>query len=174
MLTDLAQLAGLRVINRSSVQGYADPAKRPPAHEISRALNVAYLLEGSVQRERDHLRLSLELVDATHDRVVWAEHFERAAADVFALQSEVAKTVAGKLQVRLSGAEQSALDEPPTRDLAAYELYLHGRELRFNFGLQTSDTQPLFEGARLLNEAVRRDPGFYDAWNELYLTEINL
>ena len=165
ILTDLGRITDLKVIARSSVLGYADPAKRPPDHEIGRALGVAYLLEGSVQRVGDRVHLTARLTDAAHDRQVWSDTFDRNLADVFALQSEVATTIVGKLQARLSGREKAALDEPPTRDLAAYELYLHAKEIGYNFDPNTSTKgEPLVEAVRLLEEATTRDPDFYAAW----------
>ena len=174
ILTDLARIAELKVISRSSVLGYADPAKRPPAREIGQALGVAYLLEGSVQRTGNRVRLSAQLIDAARDRHVWAETYDRELTDVFSIQSEVANTIAGKLQAQLSRTEKAAIDEPPTRDLAAYELYLHAKELIYNFDPNTSNSDPLREAARLLEEATARDPNYYAAWVLLTNTYGNL
>ena len=174
ILTDLARVEDLKVINPSSVLGYADPSKRPPAHEIGRALGVGYLLEGGVQRAGDRVRLTARLIDAARDREVWADRFDRKLSDVFAIQSEVADTIVGKLQVRLSTMDKATLDEPPTRDLTAYELFLHAKELGYNWDVNTSSMQPLFEEVRLLDEAISRDPGFYEALDQLASTHINL
>ncbi len=164
ILTDLARIAELKVISRNSVLGYADPAKRPPAREIGRALGVAYLLEGGVQRTGNRVRLSARLIDAAHDRHVWADTYDRDLTDVFSIQSEVANTIAGKLQAQLSRLEKAVIDEPPTHDLAAYELYLHAKELIYNFDPNTSNWDTMREAARLLEEATTRDPDFYEAW----------
>ncbi len=174
ILTGLARIADLKVISRTSVLGYRDADKRPPAGEIGRALGVAYLLEGSVQREGSRVHLTAKLIDAAHDRSVWAQSFDGSSADIFSMQSEVADTIAGKLQAQLSRTEKAALTEPPTRDLAAYELYLHAKELIYNFDPNASDRDPLREAARVLEEATARDPEFYAAWVLLTNTYGNL
>ena len=164
ILTDLGRISDLKVISRNSVLGYVDPAKRPPDHEIGRALGVAYLLEGSVQRVGDRVHLTVRLNDAAHDRQLWSESFDRNLADVFALQSEVATTIVGKLQVRLSGREKAALDEPPTHDLAAYDLYLRAKELFDQTGYFNGSRKNLPDAVRLLNEAMAREPAFLAAF----------
>ena len=174
ILTDLARITALKVISRTSVLGYSDPAKRPPAREIGQALGVAYLLEGSVQRAGNRVRLSAQLIDVASDRHVWAETYDRELTDVFSIQSEVADTIAGKLQTQLSRTEKAAIDEPPTHDLAAYELYLHAKELIYNFDPNTSNWDSIREAARLLEEATSRDPDFYEAWYLLTNTYGNM
>ncbi len=174
ILTDLAKSADLKVISRTSVLGYRDPAKRPSAREIGHALGVAYLLEGSVQRDGNRVRLSAQLIDTASDRHVWAETFDRELSDVFSIQSEVANTIVGKLQARLSGAEKAAIDEPPTHDFAAYELFLHAKEIMYSFDPNTSKWDPLYESERLLDEATARDPAFYEAWVLLANVHSNL
>ncbi len=164
ILTDLARIADLKVISRTSVLSYRDPAKRPPARDIAHALGVSYLLEGSVQRQGGRVRLSAQLIDATHDRHVWADTYDRDLADVFSIQSEVADTIAGKLQAQFSGKEKAIIDQPPTHDFAAYELYLHAKDLMYNWDPNTAKWDTLHEAERLLDEATTRDPDFYAAW----------
>ncbi len=164
ILTNLSKIADLKVISRTSVLGYRNRDKCPSARQISRALGVTYLLEGSVRREGSRVRLSAQLIDAAHDRNVWAETYDRDLANGLSIENEVAGVIAGKLQAQLSGQEKAALDEPPTRDFAAYELYLHAKELMYNFDPNTSKWEPLYEAARLLDEATARDPDFFAAW----------
>ncbi|HXA09333.1 MAG TPA: protein kinase [Chthoniobacterales bacterium] len=164
VMTGLAQLADLRVINRASVQNYRDPAKRPSARAIGEALGVAYLVEGSVRRQGDRVRINARLIQAASERQVWAADYDRQLSDVFAIQSEVARQIADELQLRLSATEKQRIDEPPTRDFAAYELYLHARELLDNYVEGSDQWQPLNEAVRLLNEATARDPQFALAW----------
>lgn len=167
ILTDLARIADLKVISRLSVLGYRDRAKRPPAREIGRALGVAYLLDGSVEREANRVRLRVQLIDSANGRQLWAQTFDRELSDVFSIQSGVAAEIAERLQAQVSGAEKKALSEPPTQDLAAYELYLHAKEIIYNFDPNASKWEPLYDSARLLEEATARDPAFFDAWRLL-------
>jgi TolB-like protein len=164
ILTDLARVAQLKVISRNSVLGYRDPAKRPPTREIGRALGVAYLLEGSVQREGQHVRVNAQLIDAAADRHVWAQVFDGDLADIFTIQGEIARQIASQLQAKLSGAETAVLEAPPTRDLMAYELYLHAKELIRNFDENTDNWDPIFQAVRLLEETTARDADFLLAW----------
>src|SRR5262249_35162031 len=164
ILTGLAQLADLRVINSASVKNYRDKGKRPSERAIGQALGVAYLVEGSVRRERDRVRINARLIQAANERQVWAASYDRQLADVFAIQSEVAKQIADELQLHLSTTEKQRIDEPPTHDFAAYELYLHARELLDNYVEGSDQWQPLNDAIRLLNEATARDPQFTLAW----------
>ena len=164
ILTGLAQLADLKVINSASVKNYRDASKRPSERAIGEALGVAYLVEGSVRREGDRVRINARLIQVPNERQVWAASYDRQLSDVFAIQSEVARQIADELQLRLSATEKQRIDEPPTRDFAAYELYLHARELLDNYVEGSDQWQPLNEAVRLLNEATARDPQFALAW----------
>src|SRR5947208_2686114 len=123
ILADLAKVADLKVISRTSVIQYRSNAARN-LREIGKALGVAYLLEGSVQRADNRLGVNAQLVDARTDAHLWAQTYDRDLADVFAIQTEIAKSIAGQLQAKLSPREEGALDKKPTNDLAAYDLYL--------------------------------------------------
>ncbi len=128
ILTDLARIADLKVISRTSVMQYGSGAKRN-LRDIARELGVVFVLEGSVQRVGGKVRVTAQLIDARTDGHVWAEHYDRELADVFAIQSEIASTIAAQLKARLTPEERAAIAKPPTRDLAAYDLYLRAKQL---------------------------------------------
>ena len=128
ILTDLAKIADLKVISRTSVMQYKNTAARN-LPEIAQALKVAHVLEGSVQRSANRVRVSAQLIDARNDTHIWAEKYDRDLADVFAIQSEIAQAIADQLQAKLSPKEKSAINERPTSDLAAHDLYLQAKEL---------------------------------------------
>jgi TolB-like protein len=164
ILTNLAKIADLQVISRGSVQAYRTPANRPLPKEIGEALHVRYLLDGSIQRDDNRIRVTARLEEAQTGRELWAERYDRQLTDVFTIQSELAEAISQELRAKLSMAEKSSIGEIPTRDLGAYELYLHAKELMANYDEQTQSTEPLASAARLLEETVNRDPGFALAW----------
>ena len=163
ILTDLAKIADLKVISRTSVMQYKTGAKRN-LREIAQALGVAHVVEGSVQRAANRVRVSAQLIDARTDTHLWAEHYDRPLDDVFAIQSEVAKAVADQLRAKLSPSERAAIEKPITMDLAAYELYLRAKALFADTTDSFRSNQKLPQAVRLLNEAVARDPQFLLAW----------
>src|SRR5438445_7247416 len=116
ILTDLAKIADLKVISRTSVMQYKGGSTRN-LPEIAQALKVAHVLEGSVQRSANRVRVSAQLIDARNDMHVWAEKYDRDLADVFAIQSEIAQKIADQLQARLSPKEKAAIEKQPTKDL---------------------------------------------------------
>ena len=128
ILTDLAKVADLKVISRTSVMQYRNAPARN-LREIARQLGVAHVLEGSVQRTADRIRVSAQLIHARTDAHLWAEHYDRNASDVFAIQNEIAKNITEQLQARISPNEIEALGEKPTSDLVAYDLYLRSKAL---------------------------------------------
>src|SRR6202043_832380 len=123
ILTELAKIADLKVISRTSVMQYKSGIARN-LREIGQQLGVAHLLEGSVQRAGGKVRVNAQLIDARTDRHLWAENYDRPLDDVFAIQSEIAKTIANQLQAKISPTEKAAIEKPPTTDLVAYDLYL--------------------------------------------------
>jgi TolB-like protein/Tfp pilus assembly protein PilF len=160
ILTDLARIADLKVISRTSVMQFKNKAalKLP---EIAQALKVSHVLEGSVQRSGNRVRVSAQLIDARDDTHIWAEKYERDLADVFAIQSEIAQAIADHLQAKLSPKEKSAINERPTSDVAAYDLYLRAKELIYEGELSPSrQRENLLEAVQLLDQAVARDPAF--------------
>ena len=128
VLTDLAKVADLKVISRSSVLQYKAGVARN-LREIGRQLGVKYLLEGTVQRSGGKLRVNAQLVSAKSDAQVWAETYDRNLSDVFAVQSEIAKAIASQLQAKLSPNERKALEQSPTTDLLAFDLYSQAKSL---------------------------------------------
>jgi len=166
ILTDLAKIADLKVISRTSVMHYKSGIARN-LREISRQLGVAHVLEGSVQRVGDRVRVNAQLLDARTDRHLWAETYDRDLSDVFAIQSEIAKTIAGHLQAKLSPGEQQAIERPPTRDLTAFDLYTRAKNLILRTTLGSTSRTDLLQAVDLLNEAVSRDPSYFQAFCEL-------
>jgi TolB-like protein/Tfp pilus assembly protein PilF len=168
ILTDLAKVADLKVISRTSVMRYKSSTDRD-LRQIAQQLGVAHVLEGSVQRSANRVRVSAQLIDARSDTHVWAEKYDRDLADVFAIQSEIAQKIADQLQAKLSPNEKSAISERPTSDLVAYDLYLRAKGLIYEAnGLSLDrERENLFKAVDLLDEAVVRDPAFLVAYCQL-------
>ncbi len=158
ILTDLAKIADLKVISRTSVMQYKNVSTRN-LPEIAQALKVAHLLEGSVQRSGNRVRVSAQLIDARNDTHVWAEKYDRDLADVFAIQSEIAEKIAEQLQAKLSPTEKSAMNERPTSDMVAYDLYLQAKELIYDV-VNARERENYFKAVQLLDQAIARDPAF--------------
>src|SRR5690349_2455403 len=123
ILTDLAKIADLKVISRTSVMQYKTGTSRN-LREIAQQLGVAHLVEGSVQKVANRVRVNAQLIDARNDAHLWAQTYDRDLADVFAIQSEIAKGIADQLKAKLSAEAKAAIEKPPTTDLTAYDLYL--------------------------------------------------
>jgi serine/threonine-protein kinase len=163
VLTNLAQVADLKVISRTSVMEFKTGTKRN-LREIGKLLNVAHVLEGSVQREANRVRVTAQLIDARTDAHVWAERYDRPIDDIFAIQTEIAKAIVTKLKARLSPAEKQQLETPSTRDVAAYELFVRGAGLLGTQLEGSEQWQPIYEAIRAFDGATRQDPNFADAW----------
>jgi TolB-like protein/Flp pilus assembly protein TadD len=166
ILTNLARVADLKVISRTSVRQYKSGTTRN-LRAIASELGVAHVVEGSVQRSKGRVRISAQLIDARTDMHVWAERYDRELADIFAIQTEVAEKIVSQLKVRLSPGEKAAIEERPTHDLAAYNLYLRARNLIEATAFNSRAREDLFEATRLLDEAVARDPTFLLAYYRL-------
>ena len=167
ILTDLARIADLKVISRTSVMQYKTGTPRN-LREIAQQLGVAHLVEGSVQRISNRVRVNAQLIDARNDAHLWAQTYDRDLADVFAIQSEIAKAIADQLQAKLSPNEKAAIEQRPTTDLVAFDLYTRAKALRLStltFNVQAKEN--LLQAAELLNQALARDPVFLLAWCEL-------
>ena len=170
ILTNLAKIADLKVISRTSVMQYKTGGERN-LREIGQQLGVAHVLEGSVQRAGNRVRVNAQLIDARNDAHLWAQTYDRDLADVFAIQSEIAKTIAQQLQAKLSLQEKSAMEKPPTTDFVAYELFLRAHALFIDTGSgMLPNSARLPQAVRLLDEAVTRDPHFVRAWCLLSIT----
>jgi len=159
ILTDLARIADLKVISRRSVMQYKSDAARN-LRQIAHELGVANVVEGSVQRAGNRVRVNAQLVDARTDRHLWAQTYDRDLADIFAIQSEIAKAITEQLQAKLSPNEKAAIERPPTTDVTAFDLYSHAQTLLLSTGFNIGAQQHLLEAVDLLNQAVARDPNF--------------
>ncbi len=166
ILTDLAKIADLKVISRASVMQYKTGIARN-LRKISAELGVANVVEGSVQRSGNRVRVNAQLIDARNDAHLWAQTYDRDLADVFAIQSEIAKAIADQLQAKLSPNEKKAIEQPPTTDLAAFDLYSRAKSLLLTAGFSTTVDPDLRKAIELLDEAVKRDPSFFDAYCQL-------
>jgi TolB-like protein len=158
ILANLAKVADLKVISRSSVAVYKSGNPRN-MREIGQQLGVAHLLEGSVQRSVNRVKVMAQLIDARTDAHLWAEQYDRELADVFAIQSEIAQAIATQLQAKLSPTEKAAIQRS-TRDVEAFDLYLRAKELVNGFHDTPNWKETLLRAVRFLDEAVSRDPDF--------------
>ncbi len=163
ILTDLAKLADLKVISRTSVMQYRGQANRN-LREIGSSLGVTYALEGSVQRNGDRVRVTAQLIDARTDAHVWADHYDRALADVFAIQSEVAEKIVEQLKLKISPSEKAAIEERPTSDLLAFDYYVRAKDLIERSVFNAPRDEQLVEAIDLLGQAIARDPSFARAY----------
>jgi TolB-like protein/Tfp pilus assembly protein PilF len=166
ILTHLARIADLKVISRTSVMQYKSGAPRN-LREIGQQLGVAHVVEGSVQRAANNVRVIAQLIDARNDGHLWAQTYDRDLADVFAIQSEIAKAIADQLQAKLSPNEKKAIEQPPTTDLAAFDLYSRAKSLILTVTFSATNDPDLRKAIELLDEAVKRDPSFFDAYCQL-------
>ena len=162
--TKLAKLSDLKVISHNSVAKYRGVHN---TQEIGRALNVSYVLEGSVRRNAGRIHLNAELIDTRTNARVWAEEYNRDLSDVFTLQSQVAQKVADRLGANVSSVEKVAIQEPPTEDLVAYDLYLRAKDLINGISFSSRAKEDLFQAVQLLDQAVARDASFSDAYGQL-------
>ncbi len=166
ILTDLAKIGDLKVISRTSVLQYKSGLARN-LRKIGEELGVAHVVEGSVQRAANKVRVNAQLIDARTDAHLWAQTYDRDLADVFAIQSEIAKAIADQLQAKLSPNEKKAIEQPPTTDLAAFDLYSRAKTLVLTAGLSATGEPDERKAIELLDEAVKRDPSFFDAYCQL-------
>jgi TolB-like protein/class 3 adenylate cyclase/Tfp pilus assembly protein PilF len=166
ILTALARVADLKVISRTSTLQYKAGAKHN-LHEIGSALGVAHIVEGRVQRAANRVRVNAQLVDARTDRQLWAQTYDRDLADVFAIQSEIATSIAGQLQTRLSPSEKNAIEQAPTNDITAFELYTRAKNLLLTAFDRSTGKNDLLQAVDLLNQAVSRAPSFLQAYCQL-------
>jgi TolB-like protein/Tfp pilus assembly protein PilF len=162
VLTRLTKIGDLKVISRTSTQGYQ--SEQGNLAEIARQLGVANILEGSVQKGGDKVRVNVHLVNAQTGSQLWAETYDRKLSDIFTVETEIAKGIAESLQAKLTGREQRALAASPTNNPEAYDAYLRGLafEARSNY---SSDA--LFKAIEFYDLAVRLDPNFALAWARL-------
>src|SRR5436190_5430677 len=164
ILSDLAKVADLKVISRTSVMPYKSGIARN-LRQIGRQLGVAHVVEGSVQRSGNRVRVNAQLIDARTDRHLWGQTYERDLADVFTIQSEIAKTIADQLQAKLSPREENAIQRSSTSDISAFDLYARAKNILLTEGLIGKAEK--LQAVDLLNRAVARDPSFFDAYCQL-------
>ncbi|HET6888644.1 MAG TPA: adenylate/guanylate cyclase domain-containing protein [Candidatus Udaeobacter sp.] len=159
ILTHLSKIADLKVISRTSTQHYNSAPKNVP--EIAQQLGVAHILEGSVQKSGDAVRVNVQLIRAANDSHLWADTFDRKLTDIFSVESEVSKAIADQLRAKLTGQEEQVIAVKPTKNPEAYDAYLRG----LAYSLKTVNTTANALGAqKYLKEAVRLDPKFALAW----------
>src|SRR5437667_2429585 len=166
ILTRLSKIADLKVISRTSTQHY----KSAPENltEIARQLGVAHILEGSVQKSGDAVRVNVQLIKAANDSHLWADTFDRKLTDIFSVESEVAKAIADQLRAKLTGQEEQVIANKPTDNTDAYDAYLRG--LAYSLKGATTPANSL-AAQKFLREAVRLDPKFALAWALLSYTD---
>jgi TolB-like protein/Flp pilus assembly protein TadD len=162
IITDLANVSALKVIGRGSVATYR--AKPKNEREIGQALGVSYLLEGSVQKMEDRVRVNAQLIDTRTMTEVWAQQYDRKLDDLFAVQSDLAQAIVSQLKGKLSPDEKAAIEDRPTADMLAYDLYLRARESFYQSNYK--------KAIQLLEEAIGRDPRFALAY--CLMTEAHL
>ncbi len=172
ILADLAKIADLKVISRTSVMKYKSGPERN-LRAIAKTLNVSYVIEGSVQHAGGRIRVAVQLIDARTDNHLWAEHYDREVADVFAMQSEIAQQIADQLRSKLSPAEKAAIAERPTADLTAYALYTEAKAIGV-WGNWEGSEKSLARKVELLDKATQRDPNFVLAYCALAKTQDDL
>jgi TolB-like protein/Tfp pilus assembly protein PilF len=166
ILTRLSKIADLKVVSRTSTQQYQ--SKPGNLSEIAKQLGVAHIVEGSVQKSADSVRVNVQLIKAVNDSHLWADTFDRKLTDIFSVESEVAKAIAEQLRAKLTGQEEQVIAAKPTDNPEAYDAYLRG----LAFSLKTASTTANLLGAqKYLKEAVRLDPKFALAWALLSYTE---
>jgi serine/threonine-protein kinase len=166
ILTGLSRVADLKVISRTSVMQYKAGPRRN-LREIAAELGVAHVLEGTVQRVGGRVRVNAQLIEARTDSHLWAERYDRDVADVFAIESELAGKIVAQLQAKISPSEKAAIEQKPTADLAAYDLYVRAKTLIATAVFSTPERESLSEAVRLLSQAIERDPAFALAYYQL-------
>ncbi len=174
ILTDLAKVADLKVISRTSVMKYKSDSERN-LREIAKALGVSYVVEGSVQRAGERVRLSAQLIDARNDTHLWAEHYDRDFADIFTLQNEIAQQIAEQLKANLSPAEKAAIAERPTADPVAYAYYTKAKEIDIYSNWEDAENEKAAkQKVELLEKATQRDPNFALAYCALAKAQMDV
>ena len=159
ILTRLSKIADLKVISRTSTQHYKSAPENLP--EIARQLGVAHILEGSVQKSGDAVRVNVQLIKAANDSHLWADTFDRKLTDIFSVESEVAKAIADQLRAKLTGQEEQVIAAKPTDNPEAYDAYLRGLAYTLKAGNTPANS---LAAQKYLREAVRLDPKFALGW----------
>jgi serine/threonine protein kinase/Tfp pilus assembly protein PilF len=160
ILTDLTKIADLKVISRRSVEQYRD--RKQNIRQIGQALNVSYVLEGTVRKAADKIHVTTQLIDTRNETETWAEKYEREFADIYLIQSDIAQEVVSRLKAELSPREKEAIEEKPTQDMEAYDLYLRARSLVYgqDWKMAKDAEDSANKATELLESAIARDPKF--------------
>ena len=166
ILSDLAKVADWKVVSRTSVMQYKSGAARN-MREIGQQLGVANVVEGSVERFGTHVHISAQLIDARRDHRAWGQTYDRELSDIFAIQSEIAKSIADQLQAKLSPDEKKAIERAPTSDVPAFDLYTRAKNVQLGTTMRSTEKTDLLNTVDLLNHAVERDAAFFDAYCQL-------
>jgi hypothetical protein len=164
-LTRLASIADLTIISRSSTQLYRSKPRN--LREIAKQLSVANILEGSVQKAADQVRVNVQLVNAQTDSHLWAETYDRRLTDIFSVESEIAKGIASALQAKLTGREEQALAVKPTNNPEAYDAYLRGLAFDARYFSHVYEVLDAEKAIGFYERAVQLDPSFVGAWARL-------
>src|SRR5919198_4311997 len=159
ILTRLSKIADLKVISRTSTQHYKSAPENLP--EIAKQLGVAHILEGSVQKSADAVRVNVQLIKAANDSHLWADTFDRKLTDILSVESEVAKAIAEQLQAKITGQEAEVIADKPTDNPQAYDAYLRGLAYTLKTGFAPANS---LGAQKYLKEAVRLDPKFALGW----------
>ena len=163
ILTNLAKVSDLKVTSHTSARQYKSGTQRN-LREIGQQLGVAYIVEGSVQRAGDRLRINAQLIDARTDTHIWAETYDRTAADLFAIQSELAESIVAQLKATLSPKQKAEIEERPTQDLVAFDLYLQAKQIVDSYLIAEDVRAALLKALQSLDEAIKRDEKFVAAY----------
>jgi TolB-like protein/class 3 adenylate cyclase/predicted Zn-dependent protease len=172
ILTDLSKIADLKVISRTSVNQYRGVARN--LKEIGKALGVAYILEGSVQKAGGRVRVNTQLIDTRTDAHVWAEKFDRELSDIFAIQTELAEKIVAQLRLNLTPREKVAIKEHTTADAEAYDLFLRSKKTGKTAIKDPQTKEEFLEAERLVEMAITRDPKFALAYCRLMQVELDI
>ena len=169
LLSNLSKIKDLKVISRTSVMQYKSGTRRN-LKEIAQQLGASNVVEGSVRRSGDHMRVSVQLIDARTDRHLWGENYDRALADSLSLQGELATEIAAAVGATLTPQEKARVEAKPTNNPAAYDAYLRARAIPVDWGFAIKGD--IESAIRLYEQAVKLDPNFTLAWAYLSIAQI--
>jgi TolB-like protein/Tfp pilus assembly protein PilF len=166
IITKLAKISDLKVISRTSVMQYRGARN---TRQIGEALQISHILEGSVRRNRDRFYLNAQLIDTRDDTHIWAEQYDGSLNELFAIQSQIAQSVAAQLKRKVRSSETAAIARAPTADLVAFDYYTHAKTLLYSVSITAQEVSKdfLFQAVDLLNKAIARDPKFVSAYCQL-------
>ena len=166
ILANLARIADLKVIGRTSVIQYKSGAARD-LRKIGHELGVARVVEGTVQRAGNRVRVNAQLIDVSTNRGLWGQSYDRDLADIFAIQTQIARAIADELHAKLSATEKSEIERPATNDITAFDLFTRAKQLILTPSFSVGERPNLLQAADLLNQSVVRDPAFFRGYCQL-------